>query len=224
MLVGVTDLRAPDALVEAPAEAPSDPESSALETKGERTRRRLLELAIDRFGTQGYRATSVSEIARAAGLTQAAVYAYFDNKEALFVSAVDADAASAITSVLARVETVPATQLVPFTLALLIGELELHPLAKRVLSGKEPEALVRLVNLPALAEFTEFVRARIDEARAAGDVRADVDPEVFANGAETLILCLLLAISQVGQTTEARRQLGVVNLFELALRPPGADE
>ena len=41
-------------------------------TKGERTRRRLLELAIERFGERGYRATSVSEIARAAGLTQAA--------------------------------------------------------------------------------------------------------------------------------------------------------
>ena len=45
------------------------------ETKGERTRRRLLELAVRRFADEGYRATSVSAIARDAGITQAAVYA-----------------------------------------------------------------------------------------------------------------------------------------------------
>ena len=44
---------------------------------------------------QGYRTTSVSEIARAAGLTQATAYAYFDNKESLFVAAVDVDAIDA---------------------------------------------------------------------------------------------------------------------------------
>ncbi|MDZ7732074.1 MAG: helix-turn-helix domain-containing protein [Acidimicrobiia bacterium] len=62
------------------------------ETKGERTRRRLLEIAVEQFGRRGFRGTSVSEIAREAGLTQAAVYAYFDNKTALFDAAVDADA------------------------------------------------------------------------------------------------------------------------------------
>ena len=75
------------------ASAGDPTEGAGLATKGERTRLRLLELAIERFGERGYRATSVSEIARAAGLTQAAAYAYFPSKEALFDAAVDADAA-----------------------------------------------------------------------------------------------------------------------------------
>ena len=74
------------------------------ESKGERTRRRILEIAIERFGERGYRATSVSEIARAAGLTQAASYAYFDSKESLFQAAVDADAEGLISDVAAQAQ------------------------------------------------------------------------------------------------------------------------
>ena len=70
----------------------ADLAASTAATKGERTRQRLLALAIEHFGDRGYRATSVSEIARAAGVTQATAYAYFDNKESLFVAAVDDDA------------------------------------------------------------------------------------------------------------------------------------
>ena len=63
-------------------------------TKGDRTRRRLLDLAVRRFAADGYRRTSVSDIARDADLTPAAVYAYFAGKEALFQAAVDADASA----------------------------------------------------------------------------------------------------------------------------------
>src|SRR5437763_17056148 len=60
--------------------------------KGERTRRRLLDIAVQRFAADGFRRTSVSDIAREAGLTPAAAYAYFAGKEGLFQAAVDADA------------------------------------------------------------------------------------------------------------------------------------
>ena len=43
--------------------------------KGERTRARLLEIAIRRFAADGFRRTSVSDIAREAGLSPAAAYA-----------------------------------------------------------------------------------------------------------------------------------------------------
>src|SRR5689334_383852 len=85
----------------------------AAETKGERTRRRILEMAIDCFGRRGYRATSVSQIARAASLTQAASYAYFDNKEALFRAAVDADVSDLIDEISDLVGGVPIRDLVP---------------------------------------------------------------------------------------------------------------
>src|SRR5918996_99155 len=65
-------------------------------TKGERTRLALLAAAIERFARDGYRGTSVAEIARDANLSGTAAYAYFPNKEALFLAAVDEDAAAVI--------------------------------------------------------------------------------------------------------------------------------
>jgi AcrR family transcriptional regulator len=72
-------------------------------SKGERTRRTILEAAIARFGRDGYRATSVADIARDAGVSGTAAYAYFPNKEALFVAAVDHDAAAVIRSGLTEI-------------------------------------------------------------------------------------------------------------------------
>ncbi|MCX7619897.1 MAG: TetR/AcrR family transcriptional regulator [Acidimicrobiales bacterium] len=191
-------------------------------TKGERTRQRLIEIAVDRFGARGYRATSVSEIARAAGLTQAASYAYFENKEALFDAAVDADAIAILRATASRVADLPANQLVPMLLVFILGSLDDHPLVKRVLSGQEPEALRRLINLPALAELTALIADRIRDAQQRGEVRADLDPDLFASGSEAILLSLLMSVVQVGQTTEARRQLGVLTIFDTVLRPPQA--
>jgi AcrR family transcriptional regulator len=188
-------------------------------TKGERTRLRLLDLAIERFGAQGYKATSVSEIARAAGLTQAAAYAYFPSKEALFDAAVDADAADLVVESEARAGDVPPAQLVPTLIICFVAGLEHHPLTRRVVGGLEPDALPRLVNLPALGRLTGDIADAVRTAQTRGEVRGDLDADMFANGAESIIVSLVMSITQVGASTEARRQLGVVSIFDAALRP-----
>ncbi len=189
-------------------------------TKGERTRQRLLEIAIDRFGERGYRSTSVSEIARAAGLTQAAAYAYFENKEALFDAAVDADAAAIIHEARRRTEGTGIHDLVLTLLLHILGLLDQHPLARRVLAGREQAQLTRLLNLPALAELSSWIADEASRAQAEGIARSDVDPQAFADGAETLLLGLLMAVLQVGGSHEPRRQVGVATVFDRLLRPP----
>jgi AcrR family transcriptional regulator len=196
------------------------PEDESAETKGERTRRRLLQLAIERFGERGFRATSVSVVARAAGLTQAAVYAYFDGKEALFDAAVDADAEGVVTKVRSQMEGGDPRALIASFLMFTLACLDEHPLAKRVLMGEEREALSRLLNLPALAHFTDWMAEELRAGQAAGTVRADIDAQIIADGSESLVLGLLMAVTQVGATTEQRRQLGVLGVFDAALRPP----
>ena len=188
-------------------------------SKGARTRQRLLSIAMERFGEQGYRRTSVSEISRAAGLTQAAAYAYFPNKEALFDAAVDADATQAIHAAWSRAEELPANQLPPLLLVYLANELDQHPLLRRVLQGQEPDALPRLINLPALSELTEGLADKVRTAQAAGDARTDIDPVVFADGTEAILLSLLMSVTQLGASTQARRQIGVITIFDTVLRP-----
>lgn len=50
---------------------------------GAATRSRILEVAAELFATKGYRATDLGEVAKAIGVTRAAVYYYFDSKEEL---------------------------------------------------------------------------------------------------------------------------------------------
>ena len=54
------------------------------EEKSERSRRQVLDAALQLFSHQGYRGTSVREIADAAGVSTGNVYHHFPDKEAIF--------------------------------------------------------------------------------------------------------------------------------------------
>ena len=190
------------------------------ESKGERTRRRLVEVAIERFGRRGYRATSVSEIARTTGLTQAAAYAYFANKEELFLAAVDTDADALVSQAIEQIDgELPVRALVPAFLIHIFTALDTHPLARRVLAGQEPDAIAQLVELPAVRHFSEFAVERFREGQTRGEVREDVDLAVIAAGLEALVLGLLFSTVQSGGIATPRHQEGVVAAFDAMLRP-----
>lgn len=65
----------------------------------------IIAAAGDLFAKQGYHATSVTDVARAAGLTSAAIHWYFPTKDDLFAAVLDRAFASATR----RVETDPRT-------------------------------------------------------------------------------------------------------------------
>ena len=192
-----------------------------LGTKGERTRARLLEVAVRRFATDGYRRTSVAAVAEEAGVTAAAVYAYFPGKEGLFEAAVDADAAALLSEASADLDD---QDLVAGDLALvvaLLAGLEHHRLARRVLAGQEPDVIDRLLAIPALLELRQRLAEAIAAGQATGRVRSDIDPKIVAVGLETLTLALLMARLKVSQGGEERRQ-GIEAVIAAVLRPPGA--
>jgi AcrR family transcriptional regulator len=192
-------------------------------TKGEQTRRRLLELAVEAFATAGYQATTVSGIARRAGLTPAAAYAYFPGKAELFEAAVDADAAGLVDETMGRLPPgAPRDRLLGLISGLVDG-LERHPLARRVLAGREPDAAGRLLGLPALERLRATTTAELADGQQAGTVRPDVDPAAVALGLETVVLALLMAVLQVGEAAPeamAARRAAVIAVLDAALAPP----
>src|SRR2546421_10726776 len=110
----------------------------AVTARGARTRRALLDAAVARFGRDGYGGTSVADIARDARLSGTAAYAYFPNKEALFVAAVDEDAAAVIEEGLSSVvdhDVDRWRETLIFTLLAAVGR---HPLARRGPAGVAP--------------------------------------------------------------------------------------
>ena len=54
--------------------------------KGERTRQRILETALGLFASEGYEATTMRDIAAAAGCSLGLAYRYFDHKEDLVLA------------------------------------------------------------------------------------------------------------------------------------------
>lgn len=196
-------------------------DTGAAPTKGERTRRRLLELAVERFADDGYRATSVSAIARETGISQATVYAYFDGKEALFEAAVDLDAAALVAEARAAVDDdLPLAEHVPRFLLQLRERVDHHRLARRVLAGRERDVIGRVARLPVLREVTAQLAETLAEARAGGELRADVDVDELALGIETVVLSLLMATVQVPPAEVDHRQSAVVAVFQALLSAP----
>ncbi len=191
------------------------------QSKGELTRQAILDAAIHRFGRDGYRATSVADIARDAGVSGTAAYAYFPNKENLFLAACDEDAAALIHQGLQSVIAHPTIddwrEVLIFTL---VGAVQSHPLARRLLAGQEPEVTERVLELPALADLRKVVTERIRSEQLEGTVRLDIDPDQIGNGIIALLLSILMSVTQLGPSTLVAYRDDVVAFFEAALRPP----
>lgn len=191
----------------------------ASETKGALTRRAILDSAIARFGRDGFRATSVADIARDASVGGTVAYAYFPSKEALFLAAVDEDAAGVIHEGLASVMDNPEVFNWRDTLIFtLVDAVERHPLARRLLAGLEPEVTVRVLEIPALTELRKVCTERLCSEQAAGTVRPDIDAGSLGSGVVTLMLSMLMSVVQLGSQATLAYSGDVASVFEAALR------
>jgi AcrR family transcriptional regulator len=191
--------------------------------KGTQTRRAILDAAVVRFGRDGYRSTAVADIARDAGVSSTLAYAYFSNKEGLFLAALDADAAAVIQEGLARLVALVDTEgWRPALFAALISGLDDHPLARRVLAGLEPDTTDRVLEIDALAELRSACAERIRNEQRKGTMRSDIDPVTIANGFVAITLSLLMSVVQLGGAAAATYGADVAAVFEAALMPPRA--
>jgi AcrR family transcriptional regulator len=192
------------------------------EKKGAQTRRLILQAAITRFGRDGFRATSVADIAREASVGGTVAYAYFPNKEALFRAAVDEDAAGVIQEGLATVLGEPDVRRWHDTLIFtLVDAVEHHPLARRLLAGLEPEVTVRVLEIPALNELRKACTEMLRNGQAEGTVRVDIDPAAVGNGVIALLLAVLMSVTQIGTEAAVTYSQDVAAVFDAALTPPG---
>ncbi|HEX5365684.1 MAG TPA: TetR/AcrR family transcriptional regulator [Acidimicrobiales bacterium] len=203
------------------APPPSAHPGSPAPSKGELTRRAILETAVERFGRDGYRATSVATIARDAGVGGTVAYAYFDSKEALFLAAVDHDAAAVIAEGVSHVLDDLGTGDWRHTLIFtLVDAVERHPLARRLLAGLEPEVTARVVEIPALHELRKACTERLRTEQAGGTVRPDIDAEAVANGIVSICLSLLMSVVQLGSAATEAYASGVAAVLAAALDVP----
>jgi len=192
-------------------------------TKGERTRARLLRVAVDRFGKYGYRGTSVSQLSRDAGLTPAAAYAYFDDKETFWRMAVGAD----LDGLRAEVQVKAAHSERPIidSMAAVIEGLQTHALARRVMVEGSADDLRLVLAHPLFAGTTRMVAIGLAARQSTGVLPRHASAEQLALGIETVIFSLVLSVVRAGMHEAPERIDAVVALLQAAAGgPPTAEE
>ena len=127
----------------------------ATQARGEDTRRRILETALDLFAAQGYEGASTRQIAEGAGVNLPAIQYYFGNKEGLYRAVIEditADTDQHMASLAPRVQAaLDAPETPREELAALLCEM-LETFVVLVTSGTQVESR-RLI----------FARAEIEE-------------------------------------------------------------
>lgn len=84
------------------------PRSPVVGARGARTRQQLLDAALEQFGGRGFHATTVDDIARAAGVSRATLYQYFDSREEIVTELLE-ECGAALLRVVRRVGPLSAT-------------------------------------------------------------------------------------------------------------------
>ncbi|MED1722157.1 TetR/AcrR family transcriptional regulator [Brevibacillus parabrevis] len=168
--------------------------------KGEQSRGRLLAAAASEFAAKGFHRARVSDIVKAAGLTQASFYQYFESKEGLYQQLMDeffsrlwelADGGSKVTA-LGKADVFDQVR---ENLVALFGFFQERPeLTQIVLYQAEAgEELHR--------KLAAMVSANLRQNQAAGHVRAALSPEVAAEAMVAVCYRLTARFLLTGEKT-----------------------
>jgi AcrR family transcriptional regulator len=137
------------------------PTSLVVGQRGARTRQRIVEETLRLFESQGFHATSVDSIAKAAGTSRSTLYQYFESKEQIFVELLD-ECGSALMRVVRRIGPLGPTRLGFDNLHWWLGEWayvydKYATMFVQWASVDTPGTSVR----PLVAEFSRSYNARI---------------------------------------------------------------
>ncbi len=155
--------------------------------EAENTRKRIIEAAISVFYEKGVSATSLEDIAAAAGVTRGALYWHFGNKLAIFTAiqnCTECEACSAFLEHLDDKSRDPSATFEEFTADFLV-ELEQDEELQRIFvihtlkcdySG-EMEAFLHEDNHQR-EEFIKVFEEAFKKMKATGHIREDIDPRL----------------------------------------------
>lgn len=189
-------------------------------TRGAKTRQALLDAARERFARDGYRATSVADISRDAGVGGTTAFVHFENKEALFFAAVDDDLTSLFDELGVELASLGPEGAVPDRLlATVLAIVERYPLARRLLAGLEPDVTERVLETESFAVLRRTVAELLAEGQKAGSIRPDLAPEHLADGLVAVVVAVAMASVQIGPTIPDAFGPGLATVLRGLLTP-----
>jgi TetR/AcrR family transcriptional regulator, fatty acid metabolism regulator protein len=190
-------------------------------------RERILVAAVKVFAKNGFHATRVSEVAKAAGVADGTIYLYFRSKDELLVSLFE-DRVNRLLSYmqdeLPKLSGAPAKlrRVIELQLGLLEGERDLAEVVTVIL--RQSTKLIKEYAAPKFLAYLDAIAKVVTEGQAAGDFRKDVSPHLVARATFGALdgIALLWALGRAEQGALARSasQLADVMLRGLAPSEP----
>jgi TetR/AcrR family transcriptional repressor of nem operon len=178
-------------------------------TKGEQTRRKIVEAAAPIFNKRGYEGSSLRDLMEATGLKKGGIYRHFSSKEELAAEAFDYTWEVAWRARLLHVDD-KASGIEK--LKLLIANFVDYrspvaggcPILNTAVDADDGNAVLRGRVAKALRSWLSRLEAIVEQAKEGGETRPGVDPKVVA----TLIVASLegaLMMSRLQRSDEALR-------------------
>jgi TetR/AcrR family transcriptional repressor of nem operon len=180
-------------------------------TKGEQTRRKIVEAAAPIFNKRGYEGSSLSDLMEATGLKKGGIYRHFSSKEELAAEAFDYTWEAAWN---ARLLHVDEKSNGIEKLKQLIANFVEHrspvpggcPILNTAIDADDGNVVLRAHVAKALRSWLSRLQTIVDQAQARGETQPGVDPQTVA----TLIVALLegaLMMSRIQRNDEALRRV-----------------
>lgn len=146
-------------------------------------RERILDAAIKVFAAEGFYNAKVSQIAQAAGVADGTIYLYFKSKDDLLIQLfedrmelVNANLRAALTSQQSAAERLKSV--VRLHLQLVESNRDMAEVISVEL--RQSSKFIREYANPKFAEFLRTIAGAVVEGQRAGELRADIDPYIFA--------------------------------------------
>jgi TetR/AcrR family transcriptional regulator, transcriptional repressor for nem operon len=180
-------------------------------TKGEQTRRKIVQAAAPIFNKRGYEGSSLSELMEATGLKKGGIYRHFSSKEELAAEAFDYTWEAAWSSRLLHVDE-KANGIEK--LKQLIANFVNHrspvaggcPILNTAIDADDGNLVLRAHVAKALRSWLSRLRTFVDQAQARGETKPGVDSQAVA----TLIVASLegaLMMSRIQRNDDALRRV-----------------
>jgi TetR/AcrR family transcriptional regulator, fatty acid metabolism regulator protein len=186
-------------------------------------RDRILKAAVKVFARNGFHATRVSEVAKAAGVADGTIYLYFKSKEELLVSLFEDRVDKLLVFMreeLPKQPDAPARlrAVIDMQLGLLEGERDLAEVITVIL--RQSTRLMKEFATPHFSAYLDGIAKIISEGQSTGAFRQDISPHIAARaifGAlDGITLTWALGRAEQGALGRAAGQLADVLLRGLA--------
>lgn len=159
------------------------PNMSVRDTKKVEKRKRIEKAAIEVMAKQGYDRTTVSQIARAAGVADGTIYLYFENKDDLLLKTIDEITERFIKEGLAVLEATKS----PMARIQKFAELHLTNLGADEnlacifqIELRHNLALMKHFSETKLRKYFAYLESYIRAAQEEGEIRKDLNPWLTA--------------------------------------------